>query len=314
MTSQQADQIQASAQGVVDNRPVEEKLRNFAAIKPEVCGIVEFFEDVVKIDLERLPARAFREIYQLASQTADRLKNITVYAPGVQQFSQLERDIPNNIPRLYDECMKIWPVISFQLSRAESLRRFEEETRSKLQKLEERAGAALMDAESALDTARSVTAESAIAKTATFFESEATLYAHQSGRWLVASVGLAIMACYALWLALRLDAVNMEIKSAAAAQLIASRIVAVSLFSFGLIWGTRNYRPLVTIKWSTGIGTMRWPRSEHSLTLRRVIRRPRMQYYSKPPARSFSHNQPATAKTRTSHSRAPRLSRYSADW
>ena len=100
------------------------------------------------------------------------------------------------------------------------------------------------ETEKVLRAAREAAKREGVQNFAPLFEDLATENTNESATWLKATVSLGAITIVAAPLLLVAWKVDGDMMSAAVASVVMSKLVVLSLLSFGTVWSARNYRAL----------------------------------------------------------------------
>jgi hypothetical protein len=255
---QQREQLKTVLNALAEIRPeslvradVLGKELSFESGLPIFSRTLHLFRDLSQSNLDDVSFETLQNLTNLARQVFDQLQSVqnfsTTQANPAQARDSLINQIRDQWNRYYEA---LTPVISYTARRATDFDRLEREARGAVTELQQIGTDArkerdkmMAEMNAALEQVRRVAAEAGVAQHAIHFSKEAESNLRQSKLWLVVAVvfGLvtAVYAFYGLEIQLREVAANVQ--TTRLIQLALSRIVIISILSYGLVFSARNF-------------------------------------------------------------------------
>lgn len=212
---------------------------------------LDLFKNLSEVNFDTMPYEVLSILISLSNQVLSRLQAIQKFsatqANPAQARDQLITTLQNEWNSYY---INITPIIAYSIRRGTDFDVLEREARgtaSLVKQIETdvrtEKDTILAEMKGALEKVRQAAAEAGVAQHAIHFKQEAESYQKQSRAWLASAIVFGvIIVLYALWsFGPQLNDVAMSVPTGPLIQLSLSRIVIISVLSFGLIWCSRNY-------------------------------------------------------------------------
>lgn len=213
---------------------------------------IELFTDLSECNLENVPTERLQQFQGLAKQALDGFQNIQKFSVNnvsnpAQARDQLISQIRDQWNGYYQH---ITPEVAYSKGQSADYGQLEREARGALSQMKEQLTEiktekekGIAEIQGALTQVRRAAAEVGVAQHAIHFSTEANRYGREAMTWLVAAAlfaaGTVLFAVYGL--GSDLAKLGETATTARIIQVIASRIVVLSVLTFGLAWTARNY-------------------------------------------------------------------------
>ena len=226
---------------------------SFEAGLPVFQRTLGLFKDLSECNLDNAPYEVLTSLNKLVKQAFSQFEQIQNFS--VQQHPENPASHRDQlINQLRDQWnayyIAITPHISYSIRRGTDFEALEREARGTLSLTKELANdlrtekdKILADMQGALEKVREAATEAGVAQHAIHFKDEAESHRKQSYWWLGAAVVFgAVTIGYALYsLGPQLHDIALNAPTGRLIQLALSRVIVISILSFGLIWCARNY-------------------------------------------------------------------------
>lgn len=220
---------------------------------PTFKRTLALFAELSECNLDNTPAESLNQLTQLAQQAWNGFQAIQTFSVAqyasnpVAQRDQLVAQIRDQWHAYYTH---IAPHIAYSKGRSTDYAALEREARGTLSLMKDlvttlttEKDKGVAEIQGALSKVRQAAAEAGVAQHAIHFSQESTRFAREARMWLIAAALLAALTiAYALFgLGSDLSKLGDTATTARVVQVLASRIVVLSVLTFGLVWTARNY-------------------------------------------------------------------------
>jgi hypothetical protein len=223
---------------------------NFEDIVPTLDSILQIFRDLDG-----------RSIDRMSQQQLDVIKNkgqdVTNLIKKIRDFSIEAGDAKANCDAIKESAYRVQNDVihhlaahlAFTATQAADYASLEREAeglvsrvRRDTERFEIELGKSQAEIESALNAIKQQAAEAGISQNAKYFADEAVAHGADARKWRIATIWTSVAAGVVAAGFLALSLLYTPDSAAAAIQLVASKIIVLSVLSFAIVWTARNYR------------------------------------------------------------------------
>jgi hypothetical protein len=224
---------------------------NFRSIQSLFEQCIEMAKELRSLPLELLPLQTLEQLKTPIRNLGASLKKVSDFTLVGQQNPEGQRNA------MQDECQKnydaaflaVTPHLAYLSLKSAQVQETMRRSKELLTETEKRVADDLKDLaqkkkdiDAIVQAARDAASKIGVAQFATKFEELSDRHDTQSGKWLAATIGLALATVVAalvlfLWLPPLTDMAD-----AATIQRILTKIVVISIFYYAALWASRNYR------------------------------------------------------------------------
>lgn len=213
---------------------------------------LELFSDLSECNLDNVPQERLQQFQSLAQQALESFRQIQTFKVSNVSNPAATRD--QLIAQIRDQWhgyyVHITPEIAFSKGQSTDYGQLEREARGALTQMREQLTEiraekekGIAEIQGALEQVRRAAAEAGVAQHAIHFRNEATGYGKEARTWLVVGAIFALATVLFAIFGLGSDLAKLgdNVSTARVVQVIASRVVVLSVLTFGLGWAARNY-------------------------------------------------------------------------
>lgn len=219
---------------------------------PIFSRTLDLFKDLAACNLANVPKERLDQIQSLAKQALDGFQAIQSFSVSGVSNPAATRD--SLIAQIRDQWngyyVHITPEIAYSKGQSTDYGQLEREARGALSQMQAQLAEiktekekGVVEIQGALEQVRRAAAEAGVAQHAIHFRNEAARYEKEARTWLIAGGLFAIVTvAFAVYgLGSDLAKLGDSVSTARIVQVIASRVVVLSVLTFGLAWAARNY-------------------------------------------------------------------------
>ena len=212
----------------------------FEGAVPYIARMDRLVEDIHSYEIERLPLAGLEAIRDVAKSFVEVVDQIDGFSANGANPGNQHRSLLLTAKQRYDEqvpSVAIW--IGFLATLGDKTRLAAEQSAQLIKQIEAKRD----EVDGVLKAAQEAAAKIGSAATAQAFAARATKCEDGARTWLVATVGMVVATgILAFHFLAQAKSSQTGVDVVVAIQIVAARVVAVSIASFATVWASRNYR------------------------------------------------------------------------
>lgn len=219
-----------------------------------IRSLLEFARQLEGRDLSRLPTPVLQRTAQALNAIRTRIKEVEEFSLDQANPSQARANLLQTIENSYDGVLEpLLLPLSYTATQAADLARIESEAlqhrdalSNELAKAKQQIDKSLADAKQTLAAIKETAGEAGVAEEANHFARARTQFAETAQRWLYGTIGAAAVTLVvaAVFLATAVFGWFTPETVAESIQYTISKVIVLSVLSFGVLWSAKNYRSM----------------------------------------------------------------------